>query len=92
MLGKICDCLDKVGGEALVISDHGNCEQMYIGDTQKPHTYHTLNPVPCVLYSKREKVGIRSGSLVDIAPTILELLGKDKPNQMTGRSLLCWQD
>jgi 2,3-bisphosphoglycerate-independent phosphoglycerate mutase len=90
MLGKICDCLDKVGGEALVISDHGNCEQMYIEDTKKPHTYHTLNPVPCVLYSKRENVGIRSGSLIDIAPTILELLGKDKPNQMTGSSLLCW--
>ena len=92
MLGKICDCLDTVGGEALIISDHGNCEQMYIGDTKNPHTYHTLNPVPCVLYSKREKVGIKSGSLIDIAPTILELLGKDKPNQMTGKSLLCWQD
>ena len=92
MLGKICDCLDTVGGEALVISDHGNCEQMYIGDTKNPHTYHTLNPVPCVLYSKRENVGIRSGSLIDIAPTILELLGKEKPNQMTGRSLLSWQE
>ena len=90
MLGKMCDCLDTVGGEALIISDHGNCEQMYIGDTKNPHTYHTLNPVPCVLYSKRENVGIRSGSLIDIAPTILELLGKDKPNQMTGSSLLCW--
>jgi len=90
MLGKICDCLDKVGGEALVISDHGNCEQMYIGDTKKPHTYHTLNPVPCVLYSKRENVGIKSGSLIDIAPTILELLDEDLPSQMTGRSLLCW--
>ena len=90
MLGKMCDCLDTVGGEALIISDHGNCEQMYIGDTKNPHTYHTLNPVPCVLYSKRKNVGIRSGSLIDIAPTILELLGKDKPNQMTGSSLLCW--
>ena len=92
MLGKICACLDTVGGEALVISDHGNCEQMYIEDTKNPHTFHTLNPVPCILYSKREKVGIRSGSLIDIAPTVLELLGKDKPNQMTGRSLLYWQD
>ena len=92
MLGKICDCLDTVGGEALIISDHGNCEQMYIGDTKNPHTYHTLNPVPCVLYSERKRVGVKSGSLIDIAPTILELLGKDKPTQMTGRSLLCWQD
>ena len=49
MLGKICTCLDSVGGEALIISDHGNCEQMYIGDTENPHTYHTLNPVPCIL-------------------------------------------
>ena len=92
MLGKICACLDRVGGEALVISDHGNCEQMYIEDTKNPHTFHTLNPVPCILYSKREKVGIRSGTLIDIAPTVLELLGKHKPNEMTGRSLLDWQD
>ena len=90
MLGKICTCLDSVGGEALIISDHGNCEQMYIGDSENPHTYHTLNPVPCILYSNREKVRISSGSLIDIAPTILELLGKDKPNQMTGKSLLQW--
>ena len=90
MLGKMCACIKKVGGEALIISDHGNCEQMYIGDTKNPHTFHTLNPVPCILYSERENVGIRSGSLIDIAPTVLELLGKDKPNQMTGRSLLCW--
>ncbi|MDC3092862.1 2,3-bisphosphoglycerate-independent phosphoglycerate mutase, partial [Paracoccaceae bacterium] len=88
MLGKICTCLDSVGGEALIISDHGNCEQMYIGDTESPHTYHTLNPVPCILYSDRENVSISSGSLIDIAPTILELLGKDKPWQMTGKSLL----
>ena len=90
MLGKICACLDTVGGDALIISDHGNCEQMYIGDTENPHTYHTLNPVPCILYSDREKVSISSGSLIDIAPTILELLGKDKPKQMTGKSLLQW--
>ncbi len=90
MLGKICTCLDSVGGEALIISDHGNCEQMYIGDTKNPHTYHTLNPVPCILYSDREKVSVSSGSLIDIAPTILELLGKEKPKQMTGKSLLRW--
>ena len=92
MLEKICACLDTVGGEALIISDHGNCEQMYIGENQKPHTFHTLNPVPCILYSDRKKVGLRSGSLIDIAPTILELMGKDKPHQMTGRSLLHWKD
>ena len=92
MLGKICGCLDTVGAEALIISDHGNCEEMYIEETKNPHTYHTLNPVPCILYSGRKKVSLRSGSLIDVAPTILELLGIDKPNQMTGRSLLYWQD
>ena len=92
MLGNMCGFIKKVGGEALIISDHGNCEQMYIGDTENPHTFHTLNPVPCILYSEREKVGIRSGSLIDIAPTVLELLDKDKPSEMTGRSLLYWQD
>ncbi len=88
LVGKICACLDRVGGEALIISDHGNCEQMYVGNTKKPHTFHTLNPVPCILYSDRKNINIRSGSLIDIAPTILELLGKDKPRQMTGKSLL----
>ena len=88
MLGEICNCLDVVGGEALIISDHGNCEQMYIGDTKNPHTYHTLNPVPCILYSKRKKIKLRSGSLVDVAPTVLELLRRDKPIQMTGASLI----
>ena len=38
MLGKICACLDKVGGDALIISDHGNCEEMYIGETKNPHS------------------------------------------------------
>ena len=88
MLGEICNCLDAVGGEALIISDHGNCEQMYIGDTKNPHTHHTLNPVPCILYSKRKKIKLRSGSLVDVAPTVLELLRRDKPIQMTGASLI----
>ena len=92
MLGKICACLDTVGGEALIISDHGNCEEMYIEKTKNPHTYHTLNPVPCILYSNREKVSVQSGSLIDIAPTILELLGIEKPSQMTGKSLLYWRD
>ena len=92
MLGKICARLDMLGGEALIISDHGNCEEMYVEETKNPHTYHTLNPVPCILYSGREKVNLKSGSLIDIAPTILELLGIDKPNQMTGKSLLYWQD
>ena len=90
MLGKICHSIDAVGGQALIISDHGNCEQMYIRDTKKPHTFHTLNPVPCILYSERKNVSFRSGSLIDIAPTILDLLGEDKPPQMTGKSLLEW--
>lgn len=90
-------CLDRIaeavlarGGTALVTADHGNCECMIDPDTGGPHTAHTTNPVP-VWWVTRDPKGrrLRDGTLADLAPTILELLGLPVPAEMTGRSLLC---
>jgi 2,3-bisphosphoglycerate-independent phosphoglycerate mutase len=70
----------------IIIADHGNCETM-INPDGSPNTAHTTNPVPIILVDE-EKTKIHDGVLGDIAPTILELMGIEKPNVMTGKSLL----
>jgi 2,3-bisphosphoglycerate-independent phosphoglycerate mutase len=70
----------------IIIADHGNCETM-INPDGSPNTAHTTNPVPIILVDKELKT-IHNGVLGDIAPTILELMGIEKPNVMTGKSLL----
>ena len=70
----------------ILIADHGNCETM-INPDGSPHTAHTTNPVPMILIDK-EIQSINNGILGDIAPTILELMGIDKPEEMNGKSLL----
>ena len=90
-------CLDRVsqtvlalGGSALITADHGNCEQMIDRATGEPHTAHTTNPVPLYWVSAKP-LGrrLRNGTLADLAPTVLALLGLPKPAEMTGRSLIC---
>jgi 2,3-bisphosphoglycerate-independent phosphoglycerate mutase len=77
------------GGALLVTADHGNCEMMVDPETGEPHTAHTTNPVP-LLWIAEGGAGrrLRDGSLADIAPTVLELLGLAQPREMTGRSLI----
>lgn len=89
-LGRILTAIEQVGGALLVIADHGNCEQMVDPKTGKPHTAHTTNPVPCILFGKGfETARLRSGGrLADVAPTLLDLMGLEKPRAMTGVSLL----
>ena len=70
----------------LLIADHGNCETMKNPDGS-PHTSHTTNPVPLILIDKDIK-SIKNGILGDISPTILELMGIEKPKEMTQSSLL----
>jgi len=85
---QIVNEVKALGGVVLITADHGNAEQM-IADNGHPHTAHTLNPVPLILVDdSRRGSGLKPGSLGDIAPTILRLLGIDKPELMTGRSLL----
>ena len=88
-LGKVVEALEKTGGALLVIADHGNCETMVDPETGGPHTAHTTNPVPVVLFNGPENASLRSGGrLADVAPTILDLMQLDQPEEMTGESLI----
>lgn len=87
-LGRALDALNKVGGAMIVTADHGNCEMMRDPVTGGPHTAHTINPVPVVLVGGPEGAQLRDGRLADLAPTLLELMGVDQPDEMTGMSLL----
>jgi 2,3-bisphosphoglycerate-independent phosphoglycerate mutase len=70
----------------LLIADHGNCETM-INSDGSPNTAHTTNPVPIILIDN-ELTNIKNGVLADIAPTILKLVGIEKPEVMTQNSLI----
>jgi 2,3-bisphosphoglycerate-independent phosphoglycerate mutase len=86
-LQRIVEALKSVGGRLLLTADHGNIEQMVDKETGQPHTAHTTNPVPLV-YVGGDGALATGGSLSDLAPTMLEILGIDKPVEMTGRSLI----
>ena len=73
-------------GILLITADHGNCEQMIDYKTGEPHTAHTTNPVPLVLVGKDLK--LKEGRLADLAPTMLDLMKIEKPEEMTGESLI----
>ncbi len=88
-LGQLEAAIKTVGGSILLTADHGNCEEMVDRVTGEPHTQHTLNPVPAVLINPPSGVlALDDGRLCDIAPTLLELMGIEKPIVMTGNSLL----
>ncbi|MFZ3581644.1 2,3-bisphosphoglycerate-independent phosphoglycerate mutase [Loktanella sp. DJP18] len=87
-LGRVLAALEKTGGAMLVCADHGNCETMVDPETGGPHTSHTTNLVPVILYGGPAGATIRDGRLADLAPTLLQLMGLDQPSEMTGRSLI----
>jgi 2,3-bisphosphoglycerate-independent phosphoglycerate mutase len=87
-IGRIVTALDKVGGEALITADHGNVEQMSDEKTGQAHTAHTSEPVPFIYVGKRDLKVREGGVLADVAPTMLQLLGMEKPQEMTGHSIL----
>jgi 2,3-bisphosphoglycerate-independent phosphoglycerate mutase len=85
---KVITAIKHYNGIALITADHGNAEKM-IENNGKVHTAHTTNRVPFILVDDtRKKAKLRAGILGDIAPTILHIMGIDKPIQMTGSSLL----
>ncbi|WP_068114173.1 2,3-bisphosphoglycerate-independent phosphoglycerate mutase [Tropicimonas marinistellae] len=86
-LGKVVAALEKVGGAMIVIADHGNCETMFAEDGG-PHTAHTTNLVPVILFNGPEGAALHDGRLADVAPSILELMGLAQPEEMTGKSLI----
>jgi 2,3-bisphosphoglycerate-independent phosphoglycerate mutase len=88
-LGRIMTALRRAEGTAIVTADHGNAEQMWDDELKAPHTAHTANPVPVILCDERFIGGsLRDGSLRDVAPTMLRLLGIDRSPEMTGTSLI----
>ena len=88
-LGRILKALQAVDARAIVTADHGNAEQLWDDELKAPHTAHTSNPVPVMLCAE-DAVGrrLRDGSLRDVAPTLLGLLGIPLSADMTGSSLL----
>jgi 2,3-bisphosphoglycerate-independent phosphoglycerate mutase len=87
-LGIVIDALAKRGGVALITADHGNAEFMADPATGQPHTAHTTNPVPLILYDPNFKGHLKNGgTLSDVAPTFLGMLWIAKPPEMTGRDL-----
>lgn len=93
-VGQIIAATQQRNGIFILTADHGNCEQMIDYQTGQPHTAHTTNPVPFCLaadssYPMYQKVTLRpDGSLADVAPTVLDVLGLRRPSDMTGRSLV----
>ncbi|MEA1985968.1 MAG: 2,3-bisphosphoglycerate-independent phosphoglycerate mutase, partial [Candidatus Marinimicrobia bacterium] len=90
LIGQIVTLFTEKNGTVLITADHGNCEKMYDEKNDKPHTQHTLNPVPFIMInSKSENIKLKSnGKLADIAPTMLQILDIPQPSEMTGESLI----
>jgi 2,3-bisphosphoglycerate-independent phosphoglycerate mutase len=90
-LGRIEQAVKAVGGAAIVTADHGNVELMRDPGTGDPHTAHTTGPVPVLLMNAEVlggEVHLHDGRLADLAPTVLHLLGLERPDAMTGESLI----
>ena len=88
-VGAVLAAVKDAGGCALVTADHGNAEQMIDPVTGKPHTAHTTNLVHIFYFgADAGEIKLRDGILADVSPTILDLLGLEKPVEMTGKSLV----
>ena len=89
-VGKILAKVKQMGGAAIITADHGNFEKMIDGTPDKPHTAHTVGDVPLIVFDEKYKGRkLRSGGiLADIGPTLLDMMGLPKPEEMTGQSLL----
>ena len=88
-VGKVVKLVEEKQGNILITADHGNAEQMIDYKTGEPHTAHTTNPVPLILVTSNTKLKLKTGGkLADLAPTMLELMNLEKPEEMIGTSLL----
>lgn len=88
-VSKVVSAILKMGGDVLITADHGNSEKMY-DENGGPFTAHTTNPVPLILVGERYKSAklASGGRLADLAPTLLDMMGLEKPSEMTGHSLI----
>ena len=88
-IGRVVEAVEEADGRMLICADHGNAETMVDPDTGEPMTAHTANPVPIILINYDSAYTLREGGcLADIAPTLIDMMGMEKPADMTGESLL----
>lgn len=89
-VGRLFDKVLGLGGSGIITADHGNAELMIDLETGRPITSHSTNPVPFIVAGEEFKNRdlLTDGRLCDIAPTVLDMLGMDKPKEMTGHSLI----
>ena len=88
-IGRVVEAVEEVDGQLFICADHGNAEMMVDYETGEPWTAHTTNPVPFILVNYDPAYTLREGGcLADIAPTLIEMMGMEKPAEMTGESLL----
>ena len=85
-VGRVVEATLRMGGIAMITADHGNAEQMLQADGRSPMTAHTTNVVPFLLCGAGTE--LREGRLADIAPTILDVMGLEKPEEMDGQTLI----
>jgi 2,3-bisphosphoglycerate-independent phosphoglycerate mutase len=89
-VGAVVAAIRARGGVALITADHGNAEIMLESNGHSPFTAHSLDPVPLIVVADGVKALAEDGILADVAPTLLDLLGVEKPAEWTGRSLLVY--
>lgn len=88
-IGKVVSALQAVGGEVVITADHGNAEKMIDLETGQPFTAHTTNLVPFIYMGRPATITKEAGGkLIDVAPTLLYLMGIEKPKEMTGESMV----
>ncbi len=88
-VGRAVEAIKEVDGQMFICADHGNAEQLVDYDSGAPFTAHTINPVPFILVNYDDKYTLREGGcLADIAPTLIQMMGLQQPEEMTGKSLL----
>ena len=87
-VGKVTQAIKEVGGQAIITADHGNCEYMWDEAENVPFTAHTTSPVPFILMKDKNENLRQDGILADIAPTLLEMLGLEKPEEMSGKTMI----
>lgn len=86
-VGKMVDKLLEKGGKAIITADHGNADCLVDPETKEPFTAHTTNPVPMIVIGEGD-VKLKDGKLCDLCPTMLDMMGLEKPAEMTGESLI----
>jgi 2,3-bisphosphoglycerate-independent phosphoglycerate mutase len=89
-VGKVVNKVKELGGSTVILADHGNFEKMWDFENNMPHTAHTVGDVPFIIVDEefKNRTMAEGGKLADVIPTMLEVMGLEKPKEMTGNSLL----